>query len=258
MIVRPRIIPTLLLDNQNLVKTVKFKKPTYLGDPINAVKIFNEMAVDELCLLDISATKNKRELDFDFLKNIASEAFMPLSYGGGITSIEQIQTLFAIGFEKVVINTSFIKNPKLVEEAVKYAGSQSIVVSIDYKKDILGEHCYIYDGIEKINKTPLEQAQYAEKLGAGEILLYSMNHDGMMEGYDLNTVKKIATSIKIPLIACGGAGKLEDIKEVLDYGHASAVAAGSLFVYFGSRKAVLINFPSEQVIWNKGIYRQGE
>jgi len=256
MIVRPRIIPTLLLDSQSLVKTIKFKKPTYLGDPINAVKIFNEMGVDELCLLDISATKNKRELDFDFLKNIASEAFMPLSYGGGINSIDQIQKLFSIGFEKVIINTAFVKNPQLVEQAASYAGSQSIVVSIDYKKDLLGEHCYIGDGMEKVNKTPLEQALYAEKLGAGEILLYSMSNDGMMHGYDINTVKNISTSIKIPLIACGGAGNLDDLKEVLEDGQANAVAAGSMFVYFGSKKGVLINFPNEELIWKKGIFKK--
>lgn len=256
MIVRPRIIPTLLLDNQKLVKTVKFRKPNYLGDPINAIKIFNEKGVDELCLLDISISKENRVIDYEFLHNVASEAFMPLSYGGGIKSVEQIEKILAIGFEKVIINTSLPQNEELVKTSVAVFGSQSIVASIDYKKDIYGDRCYIRNGSQKTEYDALELAKWAEKMGVGEILLYSINNDGMGKGYDIKTIKKISENVTVPVIACGGAGSLKDIEQVLYDGKASAAAAGSLFVYFGSKKAVLINYPDEQTLFKEGIYRR--
>ncbi len=171
MISRPRIIPTLLIDEGNLVKTKRFRNPNYLGDPINAIKIFNEKGVDELCVLDISASKKGRAPGMDLLRNMATEAFMPLSYGGGITTFEQIKEIFYMGFEKVVLNTSLVQDFDLFERAAAYFGSQSIVASIDYKKGLGKETCYIMDGTQKSRFTPVELAVKAEKLGAGEILL---------------------------------------------------------------------------------------
>ena len=253
---RPRIIPCLLLADGALVKTIKFRKPNYLGDPINAVKIFNEKEVDELCLMDICASKQGMKPDFELLTNIASEAFMPLSYGGGITCIEEIQTLFKIGFEKVIINTCFIDNPNLLVEAVKLAGSQSIVVSIDVKETLLSKYVtYIAGGTKKTNRSPIEVAKMAEQLGAGEIIINSIDRDGMMQGYDIKLVKSIAETVNIPVVACGGAGKVSDLRQVIYEGNDHAASAGSLFVYYGKKKAVLINFPTEDEFIKEGVYK---
>ena len=255
MFLRPRIIPTLLLKDNGLVKTTKFSNPRYLGDPINAVKMFNGKGVDELCILDITATNEEREPDFEYLKDIASEAFMPLSYGGGITKIEHIKKLFFIGYEKIIINSSFISNPELVREAARIAGSQSIVVSIDVKNELFGKKsCYSHSGKNKIKINPIELAKKAEEFGAGEILLNSISKDGTMQGYDIDLVKEVSNAVKIPVIACGGAGNLDDIKKVLHEGKAHAAAAGSFFVYYGKQKAVLINAPTEEEYIKKGIY----
>lgn len=246
---RPRIIPTLLIEDKGLVKTINFSKSRYLGDPINAVKIFNDKGVDELCILDIKATLEGRGPDFEYLQDIASEAFVPLSYGGGITSIEEIKKLFYIGYEKIIINTEFIKNPELVREASKFAGSQSIVVSIDVKTEFLGRrNCYIKSGTEKIKRNPIELAKIAEECGAGEILLNSISKDGIMNGFDLELIRKVSESVSIPVIACGGAKDINDLKLAFKDGKADAVAAGSMFVYYGKQKAVLINYPSEEEI----------
>lgn len=246
---RPRIIPTLLIEDKGLVKTINFSKSRYLGDPINAVKIFNDKGVDELCILDIRATLEKRGPDFEYLEDIASEAFVPLSYGGGITTIEEIKRLFYIGYEKVIINTEFIKNPELIRDASKFAGSQSIVVSIDVKTEFLGRrNCYIKSGTEKIKINPIELAKMAEEYGAGEILLNSITKDGTMSGFDLDLIKKVSGSVSIPVIACGGAKDINDLKLALKDGKADAVAAGSMFVYYGKQKAVLINYLEEKEI----------
>lgn len=255
MIIRPRIIPTLLIDEGNLVKTKHFKNPNYLGDPINAIKIFNEKGVDELCVLDISASKKSKTPDMKLLKNMATEAFMPLSYGGGVTTFEQMKEIFYMGFEKVVLNTSFVQNFDLFEKAAVYFGSQSIVASVDYKKGLGKNSCYIMDGTQKVRYTPVELSLEAEKLGAGEILLYSIDHDGMKNGYDIKMISEITRRIQIPVIACGGAGDLKDLKNALDAG-AHAVAAGSLFVYFGNRDAVLINFPDEKELIQNNIFEE--
>lgn len=255
MYYRPRLIPCLSILDQGLVKTTKFSKPRYLGDPINAVKIFNGKGVDELCILDIGATTQGRGPDFDYLKDIASEAFMPLSYGGGITTLDEIKKLFFIGYEKVIINTSFIQNPDLIDQAAAFAGSQSIVVSLDVKTDIFGKrNCFIQQGKLKTSRGPVELARIAQKLGAGEILLNSVNHDGMMEGYDLDLVKMVADAVNIPVIACGGAKDIFDFKKVITESGAHAAAAGSMFVYFGKQKAVLITFPEEKELIEAGIY----
>lgn len=256
MYYRPRLIPCLSIVNQGLVKTTKFSNPRYLGDPINAVKIFNGKGVDELCVLDITASSENREPDFDYLKDIASEAFMPLSYGGGITNLEQIKKLFFIGYEKVIINTAFINNPELIKEASEFAGSQSIVVSIDVKTELLGRRvCYSNDGKTRVGKDPVELAKLAEKMGAGEILLNSINRDGMMQGYDIKLVKDVADAVQIPVIACGGAKDIYDFKKVLEEGSAHAAAAGSLFVYYGEQKAVLITAPDEKDLIRIGVYQ---
>ena len=255
MFTRPRIIPVLLYDDRDLIKTINFKDRTYLGDPVNAVKIFNRKGIDELSVLDIGATKNYREPDFELLKDIASEAFMPLSCGGGITNLEQVHELLAIGYEKVVINSELVRNPKLITESAEAFGSQSIVASID-AKIIKGQyHCVINDGQEVTNKVPVELAREAERLGAGEIIINSVDRDGMMQGYDIELVRSIADAVKIPVTAIGGAGGIADLKKVLDEGHAHAAAGGSMFVYYGRLKAVLITAPSETELKNAKIYK---
>lgn len=257
MYLRPRLIPCLSITGmKDLVKTTKFKNPRYLGDPINAVKIFNEKGVDELCILDITASSEGRGPQMDYIKDIASEAFMPLSYGGGITTLEEIQKIFHMGYEKVVLNTAFYRNPGLVMEAANYVGNQSIVVSIDVKTELLGrQNCYICDGKEKTGKNPIVLAKQAEELGAGEILLNSISCDGMMQGYDLELVKSVTEAVSIPVIACGGARDIWDFKKVISEGKAHAAAAGSLFVYYGDEKAVLINAPSEEELFEAEIYQ---
>ncbi len=242
--------------DRGLVKTIKFSDPRYLGDPINAVKIFNGKGIDELCILDIRATSNNRPPDFEYLKDIASEAFIPLSYGGGITNLSEVERLFHIGFEKVVINTSFVLNPQFIKDAVELAGSQSIVVSIDVKNELLGRRaCYISNGKTKIKLDPVKLAQQAESLGAGEVLLNSISLDGTMRGYDIELVKSVVSSISIPVIACGGARNIHDFKRVLELGGAHAAAAGSFFVYYGKQKAVLITAPEESELIDIGIYK---
>lgn len=249
---RPRLIPCLLIDEKNLVKTKRFKEPNYLGDPINAVKIYNEKMVDELCVLDI--TRNKKGLDFDYLHNIATEAFMPLSYGGGIRTLEQVKILFQIGFEKIVINTSLVENCDLVKQAVDYAGSQSIVASIDVKTTFLQKQtCFINCGSKNTKITPAELAAKAEKLGVGEIFLNSIDCDGMMKGYDLRLIHEVASNIRVPLIACGGAGSIKDMKKAIEAG-AHAAAAGSIFVYYGAKRAVLVNYPKEDELIEAGLF----
>lgn len=254
MFTRPRIIPVLLMDDRDLIKTVNFKDRTYLGDPVNAVKIFNRKGIDELAILDIGATRNHREPDFEILKDIASEAFMPLACGGGITSVEQVHELLAIGYEKVIINTGLVRNPSLIQKSAELFGSQSIVASIDAKL-VNGQYkCCISDGTELVDKSPVEMAMEAERLGAGEIIINSIDRDGMMQGYDTELVRRVADSVKVPVIALGGAGGIKDLKTVLDEGHAHAAAGGSMFVYYGRLKAVLITAPSEEELIRDRIY----
>lgn len=255
MFTRPRIIPVLLYDDRDLIKTINFKDRTYLGDPVNAVKIFNRKGIDELSVLDIGASKNHREPDFELLKDIASEAFMPLSCGGGIINIEQVHELLAIGYEKVVINSELVRHPELITKSAEAFGSQSIVASID-AKIVNGKYqCAINDGEEIINKHPVQLAKEAEDLGAGEIIINSIDRDGMMQGYDIELVRSIVETVKIPVTAIGGAGGINDLKKVIEEGHAHAAAGGSMFVYYGRLKAVLITAPSEKELLEEEIYR---
>lgn len=255
MFTRPRIIPTLLIDNRDLIKTIQFGKRTYLGDPVNVVKIFNRKRIDELSILDIGATKNNKEPDYELLKDIASEAFMPLCYGGGIIKLEQVHKLLAIGYEKVVVNTALVRKPELITEAANQYGSQSVVASIDAKREGNQYCCYIRDGQEKTKWNPVELAKQAESLGAGEIIINSINKDGMMQGYDIGLVKSVVQSVSVPVTAIGGAGGIEDLKKVLHDGHAHAAAGGSMFVYYGKLKAVLVTAPGEEELRLVGIYQ---
>lgn len=242
---RTRVIPCLLLKNRGLVKTVRFKNPTYLGDPINAVKIFNDKEVDELMFLDINATVEKREPPFKLISEIASECFMPFCYGGGIKSLKDIQSILNLGVEKISINSYATENPQFVRAAAELVGRQSIVVSLDVKTHLSGQYeVFAYGGKKPTGLNPVQFAIRMEEMGAGEILLNSIDRDGTMAGYDLELIKSVAESVSIPVVACGGAGKLEDFTDAVKRGGASAVAAGSLFVFQGRLRGVLINFPS--------------
>lgn len=254
---RPRVIPCLLISDGGLVKTTRFKNPNYLGDPINAVKIFSEKCVDELCIQDIQASREGRGPNFELLADIASEAFMPLSYAGGINTVKQAARLFHIGFEKVILNTALIDQPELIEQIADRFGSQSVVASIDAKQDLLRRYrCVVADGTRTTSETPPALARRAQQLGAGEILLNAIDRDGVMQGYDLKLVRSVADAVSIPLIACGGARDASDLARVLNEGDAHAAAAGSMFVYWGPLKAVLINVPPEDALYAAGVYRR--
>jgi imidazole glycerol-phosphate synthase subunit HisF len=240
-----RIIPCLLLRNNGLVKTVKFRDSVYIGDPINAVKIYNEKEVDELIFLDIDATRKNQEPSFGLIRNIASECFMPFAYGGGVRSLDQIEKIIKSGAEKIVINTQAFLERSFIKEAAEKFGSSTIVVSMDVKKGFFDNYSvYIKGGSRNTGKNPVEYAREMEDAGAGEIFVNSIDRDGAMEGYDINLIRKVSDSVKIPVIACGGAGKLDDFKAAIQQGGASAVAAGSFFVFHGRRRAVLITYPS--------------
>ena len=241
---RARVIPCLLLSGERLVKTVRFKQPTYVGDPINAVKIFNDREVDELAILDIGATRDRRDPPFEHLRAIAGECFMPLSYGGGIRTLEHARQLFSAGIEKVLINTATVEDPSLVAKIADEYGSQAVIAGIDVKKDWLGrERVYTRAGTQGIGLAPRQHAEAVVAQGAGEILLTSIDRDGTMSGYDVAMIRELSAAVPVPLVACGGAGSLAHLAEAIAAG-ASAVAAGSLFVFAGPRRAVLINYPS--------------
>lgn len=240
-----RIIPCLLLRNNGLVKTVKFRESTYIGDPINTVKIFNEKEVDEIFFLDIDATKLKKEPPYSLIQNIASECFMPFAYGGGINSLQQIERIIKSGSEKVIINTNVFLDKNFLIDAVKQFGSSTIAVSIDVKKEFLrGYTVYVKGGTLSTGLNPVDYARRIENEGAGEILINSIDRDGVMEGYDIDLIKSVSSAVRIPIIACGGAGKLSDFGQAVSEGGASAAAAGSFFIFHGKRRAVLITYPS--------------
>jgi cyclase len=242
---RPRVIPCLLLRGEGLVKGVRFKDYKYVGDPINAVKIFSEKEVDELLFLDISATHENRIPAPDLIQRIADESFMPFGVGGGIRTVQHIRSLLSAGAEKVSINTAAVENPTLITEASEIFGVQSVMVSIDVKRKWTGAYrVYTHGGAKATKLDPIDWACQVEMLGAGEILLNAIDRDGTMKGYDLNLIKSVANAVNIPLIACGGAGKIQDLHDALHISDASAVAAGSFFVFHGPKRAVLINFPT--------------
>lgn len=241
---RTRIIPCLQLIDESLVKAVQFKKYHYIGDPINTVRIFNELEVDELCFLDIRATLEKRTPNFEILHQIAEECFMPLSYGGGVKDAVTAKKILSIGFEKIVINTAAFYNPTLISEIAEHSGSQSIIGSIDVRKNLLGNYqLYSHDGTKKEKINPVKWAIRLQELGVGELLLTSMDKEGTWNGYDKNITQIISDAVTIPVIANGGAGNISHIEDVLQYGHASAVALGSMVVYQKKGMGVLVNFP---------------
>ncbi len=243
---RTRVIPCLQLIDESLVKTIKFGKYGYIGDPINTVRIFNELEVDELCFLDIRATKEKREPNLKILSEIANECFMPLSYGGGVKNLETAKKILSIGFEKIVINTSAYLNPNLISEIANYSGNQSVIASIDFKKNIFGKYqVFTHDGTQKQSKDPVIWAKELEELGAGELLLTSMDYDGTWKGYDLELLNRITSVVNIPVIANGGAGNISHIKDVVKVANVSAVALGSMVVYQAEGLGVLVNFPDK-------------
>jgi len=249
---RPRIIPVLLLKNQGLVKSVSFKNHRYIGDPINAVKIFNDLKADELVFLDILASKERRTISLDFVKNVGEEANMPFAVGGGITTLDHIQKIIAAGAEKVVINTKAVLEPDFIRKASEAFGSSTIVVCIDVKKKFLGkEQTWILNGTKPTGMDPIEFAKRIEELGAGEIIIQSIDRDGTMQGYDLALIRKISETVKIPVVALGGAGNIQHMKLAYSEAFANGLAAGSMFVYHGARNGILINYPEEKEI--KGI-----
>lgn len=244
---RTRVIPCLLLRGRGLVKSVKFKQPKYVGDPINAVRIFNEKEVDELILLDTMAAIEGRTPPLDLVAQLAGECFMPVCYGGGVTNLKQAAALFSLGVEKVSINSAAVENPALISEAASAFGSQSIVVSIDVKKNIFGKYrVYTHGGRRPTKLDPTEYAIEMERRGAGELLLNSIDRDGTMQGYDVELIQRVSKSVRLPVIACGGAGTLLDLTAAVKEGGASAASAGSMFVFQGKHRAVLINFPTPQ------------
>jgi len=242
----------LLLKNDGLYKTLKFKEPKYVGDPINTFKILNEKEADELLLLDIIASCENKRPNFDKIAEIASEAFVPMGYGGGVKTVDDVKKLLNSGVEKVVINTAAVENPNLITEAASVFGSQSIVVSIDVKKNILGKYnVYIGGGRRKTNLNLIDWASKVEKCGAGEILINSIDRDGTFSGYDIKLLKSVSSAVTIPVVACGGAATIDDFVHAVNQGGVSAVAAGSMFVFQRSRDAILISFPSEQEMISK-------
>ena len=241
---RPRIIPCLLVRDKGLVKTTKFKDARYLGDPMNAVRIFNEKEADELMIIDIDATTQGRGPDFQIIEHWAEECRMPLCYGGGITTVEQAQKIFALGVEKIALSYGAISNPSLVTELAHKVGSQSVVVVLDVKKKLFGGYeVYTHNGKKSTGKNPFDLIKQFQELGAGEIVMNNIDNDGEMKGYDISLIEKARAATTLPLTALGGAGTLEDIGSLIQRFGIIGASAGSLFVYKGKLKAVLINYP---------------
>ena len=246
-----RVIPCLLLKNTGLVKTIKFKDPTYIGDPINAVHIFNEKEVDEIVFLDITRTIENKPPNFDLIRNIANECFIPFCYGGGVREIDQMTKLFKLGAEKIALNSAAFRNRNLVKEASDTFGSQSIVISIDVKINWLGSPKVVVNcGKSTTDVNPISYAVEMQKLGAGELIINSIDRDGTRSGYDIRLLKEVTNNVDIPVVALGGAGSFDHMKEVVSISRVSAVAAGSLFVYYGKKNGVLINYPERGIIEN--------
>ena len=242
---RPRVIPTLLLRNDSLVKTVQFSKYTYVGDPINTVRIFNELEVDELAFLDITATLDQGRPNIELLSDIANECFMPLAYGGAVQSVEMAREILHVGFEKVIVNTHAQEDPALIPRLADQFGSQAVIASIDVRRNHRGQPTVrTRSGTHDTGLDPVESAIEAERRGAGEILLTSIDREGTWAGYDLAVVRSVTDAVSIPLIANGGAGSVADIGEVVRTAGASAAAVGSLVVFQKQGMGVLVNFPS--------------
>jgi len=253
----PRVIPCLLLRGAGLVKTVKFSSPKYVGDIINAVKIFNDKEVDEIIVLDIDAHRRPGSIQWDLLAQVASECFMPMCYGGGVRTTDEIQRLFGLGIEKVSINTAATEDPKLIADAARLFGNQSIVAAVDVRRSLFGGYTVYSHGGSR--KTALDLAGYVRELerrGAGELFLNSIDRDGTQAGFDLKLVGMVAGAVSIPVIAGGGAGRLEHFAEAVRKGGASAVAVGSMFVFHGRHRAVLITYPERALL--DGLFQEAQ
>ncbi len=244
---KTRYIPVLLIKNKQLYKTVNFNREIkYIGDPINALRIFNEKQVDEICILDIDASKQKSDPNFDFIRDLASECFMPMGYGGGIKNISTIEKLFRLGVEKVILNSVLLSNISLISEAANIFGSQSIVASVDVKKNFFGNHQIFSHVTNKAEKIKFEEYIIRiQESGAGELIINSVDKDGTMSGYDEGLIEKVSSLLSIPVVALGGAGTVNDLDTIISKG-AHAAAAGSIFIYKGPHKAVLINYPTNK------------
>lgn len=244
-----RIIPCLLYDGSGLVKTIKFKNPSYIGDPINAIKIYNDKEVDELILIDINATRQKRKPNFDKIADMAGEAFMPFAYGGGVKTFDDFATLYKLGVEKIIVNSIIQENASVIKKVIDQYGAQAIVACIDYKKSLFGRMApYSYAG-HKIKYDLEGYAKYlTNDLGVGELMLYSADRDGTWSGYDYETTSQLLNSVEVPVIACGGCGSIEDLKKILYETNANAAALGSMAVYSKKGMGVLINFPTRELV----------
>lgn len=242
-----RLMPCLLMSNGALVKTLRFKEGAYVGDPVNAVRIFNQKEVDELILLDIHATTQNRGIDFDTLEKVVSECFMPICYGGGVTTIEDMRRLYALGIEKVSLGAAAFEVPDLVQQASREFGAQAVVVTLDVKKSLLGKATVrTRNGTHDTKTTALDAARHFAEQGAGEILLYSIDRDGTWSGFDLKLIESVSHSVTVPVVVAGGAGSLQDIKAAVRDAGASAVAIGSMAVFQGKDLGVLIKFPARK------------
>jgi len=251
---RPRVIPVLLLKGAGLYKTVRFREPAYVGDPLNTVRIFNDKEVDEICVLDIGSRFGQKAPQLERIRELAAETFMPIAYGGCITSVGHVKAILKSGVEKVVLNSLAFDDPEEVRRIVAYAGSSSVVVSLDVRRNWLRrQEVMTGGGARSTRLSPVEAARAVEALGAGEILLTSIERDGTHLGYDVDMVREVAQAVSVPLVACGGAGTLGDLRAVLLAG-ASAAAAGSMFVYQGRHRAVLISYPSSAEV--EGLSRE--
>jgi imidazole glycerol-phosphate synthase subunit HisF len=251
---RIRVIPVLLIKDNGLVKSIKFKKHQYVGDPINTVKIFNDKEVDELAIIDITATAEKRIPDYKRITQLAGEAFMPLCYGGGISDITQVQQILYGGIEKVMLNNAAFENPQLISQIAGKFGNQSVVVSIDVKKNTWGKNrVYTKNASFNTQLDPVAFAKQCEDNGAGELMVNSVERDGTYQGYDIELLKQLSSAVSIPVVACGGASDISDFKNAINIGGASAVAAGSMFVFQRPHNAVLISYPSQQQLVS-GLY----
>ena len=244
---RPRVIPVLLLNGSTLIKSIKFKDYTYIGDPINAVKIYNDLKADELVFLDIKASKENRTIPLDFVSQLSEETNMPFTVGGGIKTLDNIQKIISAGAEKVIINSAAVENPDFIKEATNHFGTSTIVVCIDVKKKIFkGEKVWGQAGTKASKFTPIEFAKLMEKNGAGELVVQSIEHDGLMDGYHFGLIESIAKSVKIPVVALGGAGNRAHFKKAYQESYASGLGAGSMFVFQGTKRGVLINYPKRE------------
>lgn len=241
---RPRVIPCLLISNGGLVKTVRFSDPKYVGDPLNAVRIFNEKQVDELMVLDIDATSERREPDYKLIASLAAECRMPLSYGGGVSSVDQFQRIIELGVEKVAISTAAIRNPDLISHAAEKVGSQSVAVVLDVGATKAGFEIRLQRGKEPSGQDPVTFAMEAQRRGAGELVINNIDRDGTGAGYDHDLIRAVRENVSLPMTVVGGAGSYSDIKALFESFGLIGAAAGSLFVFKGKYKAVLISYPT--------------